>query len=38
MDARRAVEYGLVDEVLSTEEELQEKKTEKEDDSAEAES
>jgi ATP-dependent Clp protease protease subunit len=38
MDARRAVEYGLVDEVLSTEEELQEKSTEKKDDSAEAES
>jgi ATP-dependent Clp protease protease subunit len=38
MDARRAVEYGLVDEVLSTEEELQGKKTEKKDDSAEAES
>jgi ATP-dependent Clp protease protease subunit len=38
MDARRAVEYGLVDEVLSTEEELQGKKAEKEDDSAEAES
>jgi ATP-dependent Clp protease protease subunit len=38
MDARRAVEYGLVDEVLSTEEELLEKKAEQEDDSAEAES
>jgi ATP-dependent Clp protease protease subunit len=38
MDAHRAVEYGLIDEVLSTEEELQQKKTEKEDDSAEAES
>jgi len=38
MDARRAVEYGLVDEVLSTEEELQEKGTEKKDDSAGAES
>jgi ATP-dependent Clp protease protease subunit len=41
MDAHRAVEYGLVDEVLSTEEELQGKKTEEEKeegDSAEAES
>jgi ATP-dependent Clp protease protease subunit len=42
MDAHRAVEYGLVDEVLSTEEELRQKKTvdeEKEEgDSAEAES
>ena len=38
MDARRAVEYGLVDEVLSTEEESQEKKTEEKDDSAESES
>jgi ATP-dependent Clp protease protease subunit len=38
MDAHRAVEYGLVDEVLSTEEESQEKKTEEKDDSAESES